>query len=162
MLSHPALCCRKETYSSASSDCSTDSKKRSQSLNSLDIQSRCQDAQSRTFAGWGWGASATGRHPQLVGICNWRASTTVKKQRSPRNGARLGRARGIDTWNSGLIVGKHRWGGSLSVLLFEEDVHKRASKALVCNKYLITTQGDGRKATRTQRHQSTSVHSARP
>ena len=98
-----------------------------------------------------------GGHPQLVGIRNWRASTTVKKQRSPRNGARLGRARGIDTWNSGLIVGKHRWGGSLSVLLFEEDVHKRASKALVCNKYLITTQGDGRKATRTQRHQSTSV-----
>ena len=33
---------------------------------------------------------------------------------------------------------------------------------VVCNKYLILQQGDGRKATRTQRHQSTSVHSARP
>ena len=117
MLFHPALCCRKETYSSASSDCSTDST-RSQSLKSL-----CQDVQSRTFAGWGWWASAAGGRPQLVVICkwwasatggnpqlvvirNWRASTTVKKQRSPRNGARLGRARGIDTWNSGLIVGE--------------------------------------------------------
>ena len=53
-----------------------------------------------------WWASASGGNPQLVGIRNWRASTTVKKQRSPRNGARLGRARGIDTWNSGLIVGE--------------------------------------------------------
>eukprot|EP00964_Phaeocystis_antarctica_P007568 scaffold4082_cov62-Phaeocystis_antarctica.AAC.11 len=68
MLSHPAapaLCCRKEAYSSASSDCSMDSTK-----------SLSQDVQSRTFAGWGWWASATGGHPQLVGIRNWRASAS--------------------------------------------------------------------------------------
>ena len=83
-----------------------------------------------------------GGHPQLVGIRNWRASTTVKKQRSPRNGARLGRARGIDTWNSGLIVGKPRGGGApLSVLLFEEDVHKRASTSSMQQVSYLTTRG---------------------
>ena len=52
-----------------------------------------------------------GGHPQLVGIRNWRASTTVKKQRSPRNGARLDRARGID---HGLIVGESPRQGAAS------------------------------------------------
>ena len=157
MLSHPALCCRKETYSSASSDCSTDSKKRSQSLNSLDIQSRCQDAQSRTFAGWGWGASATGGHPQLESV------NDSQEAEEPQEWSAAGSCSRDRYMEQRSHCGKTPVGGApLSVLLFEEDVHKRASKALVCNKYLITTQGDGRKATRTQRHQSTSVHSARP
>ena len=135
MLSHPALCCRKETYSSASSDCSTDSKKRSQSLNSLDIQSRCQDAQSRTFAGWGWGASATGGHPQLESV------NDSQEAEEPQEWSAAGSCSRDRYMEQRSHCGKTPVGGApLSVLLFrEEDVHKRASSMQQVS--YLTTRG---------------------